>query len=118
MSLENEALVLLRESILKTVKDAAPEYIKAQLFGWNTPFANMLKEAVTKVDSLNGVMKDALDEVIKEPAFKEELKVALRKRLVNELVKGFGLENTFKELRNSPEAKERLLATLEEIAKV
>lgn len=117
MSIDSEVLDLTKAAVVSTLKEGLNDYLKGNLFGWNSPLSPLIKDAMSKVESLPALLKEATDEVVAEPEFKTELKTALRKRLVNELVKSFSLENTLKELRNNPASKQRILEALEDIAK-
>lgn len=105
MSIENEVVELVQVATLDAIKSGLKNYLQTNLFRWGGPFTPLINDAVSKMESV--------DAVIQEPGFKDELKTALRKRLVNELVKSYSLEGAFKELRNNPETKQRLLSVLE-----
>lgn len=114
--MEKEILELCRTAVTSTIKESLAGYLKNNLFGYNSPFNPLIKTAVDDLQSIKDLMKEAVDEVVQDPEFKKEFKVAIRKRLVNELVKSFSLEGTFKKIRNNPEAKQQLLASLEKMA--
>jgi len=116
MSIETEVVDLTHTAVISAVNEGLKDYLKRNLFGYNSPFDGVIKDAVSKMQGLSSLLQETVHEVIQEPEFKNELKSALRKRLVNELVKSFSLENTFKELRNDPATKARLVAALEGIA--
>lgn len=115
--MEKEILDLCKVAVLNTIKNGIDDYLKNSLFGYSSPFYPLIKEAVKDLESIKILLKDSVDEVVQDPEFKNEFKTALRKRLVNELVKSFDVEKTFKEMRNNPEAKERLLKCLEGMVK-
>lgn len=115
MSIETEVVETVHSAVSQTLKDGLAEYLKGHLFGYRSPFEGLIKDAVKSIPALDVTLKDAVTEVMEEPETKVMLKAALRKRMVNELVKCFSLDGVFKELRNNPETKQRLVDALEKI---
>ncbi len=113
MSIENEVLCLVQTAVTNTINDGLQKYLLNNLFGYHSPFEPLIKDAVSKVESLPVVLKEAIDETMREPEFKEQLKVALRKRLVNDLVKSFSLEGAMK----NTEVRQQIFTLLENLVK-
>lgn len=106
-TIDEEVLAQVKETVATTVKDGLGDYLRGALFGYQSPFTSVVKDTVARLESLPAMVQQAVDEVVKEPEFMADLKSALRKRLVNELVSSFNLGK-----RGDPAMRDRVLELL------
>lgn len=115
MSIETVVMEQVQSSLTTSIQDGLGNYLKDHLFGYNSPFKPLVNDAVAKMEVVPLILKEAVEELVKEPEFKESLKTSLRKKLVGELVKNFSLERKLKSLRENQEAKQIILDALDAI---